>query len=205
MPLYSNTTTGNNQLTYTPSEQVTKILPYDSANITNWTSIPELCIPLGPHQRVVGVMETWYNTHADGNIYIRPKLSDPSDLHTLDPADNLYRSGTVALNLSAATKLVDASSTMEGGAVTGSSPVTGVSFNYVGLLNATLIDNAAASGVPPYLKIDNTTTTADKYFRMSFKVVSTDNSPSDFRLQFSKDGSEPLNIENGTRVTYTKY
>tara|TARA_R100001594_G_scaffold148522_1_gene203932 strand:+ start:670 stop:1287 length:618 start_codon:yes stop_codon:yes gene_type:complete len=205
MPLYSNTTTGNHQLTYTSSEQVTKVLPYDSVISDDWTSLPELCIPLGPQQRVVGVMETWYDAHADGNIYIRPKLSDPSDLHTLAPADNIYRSGTIALNLSAATKLVDASSTMEGGTVTGSDPVTGVSFNYVSLLNTTLIDNDTAAGVPPYLKIDNTTTTADKYFRMSFKVVSTDNRPSDFRLQFSKDGSGTLNIENGTRITYSKY
>ena len=46
MPLYSNTTTGNNQVTYTASEQVTKILPFDAphlktgnnySQVRNWT------------------------------------------------------------------------------------------------------------------------------------------------------------------------
>ena len=68
MPLYSNTTTGNNQVTYTALEQVTKILPYDSAALTNWTSLPELSIPLGPHQRVIGTIEGWYDAVAGADL-----------------------------------------------------------------------------------------------------------------------------------------
>ena len=162
MPLYSNTTTGNNQVTYTASEQVTKILPYDTVDLSSWTSFKELSIPLGPHQRTVGVIEGWYHNADAAEIYIRSKLSEPADAHSLDTADNNYRSGKTTLNISAATKLVEADSFMEDATVTGSSPVTGVSFNYVGLLNATLVDHVANVGDPPKIKIVTGGSTPDK-------------------------------------------
>ena len=197
MPLYSNTATGSNQVTYTPSEQVTKILPHDSVFIqsTNWSSFKELSIPLGPHQRVIGTMECWYDSNTDDELYIRAKLSDPSDAHILPTSSDNRKSGNIAYNATVITKVrTDASEVLKG--ADASDQV---------VLNATMVDTDT-TGAPPELKL-HTDNTAYRYFTISFRAVSTDNTHSELRFQFAcdSDDKDDAHLEHGTRITYTKY
>ena len=200
MPLYSNTTTGNNQVTHTASEQVTKVLPYDTALlVTHWTSYPELSIPLGPHQRVIGTANIWYNSQDTPDLYVRAKLSDPNDIHAnLDPANNNYKAGSTVYNLSAATKIE---------ANNDENNLRAADDEDHALLNLTMVDTDTTD-LPKWVEIDtsadNLGGTGNKYLRISFKVISTDNTPSDFRFQFSRNSGNTY-IESGSNITYTKY
>ena len=198
MPLYSNTATGSNQVTYTPSEQVTKILPHDSVFIqsTNWSSFKELSIPLGPHQRVIGTMECWYDSNTDDELYIRAKLSDPSDAHILPTSSDNRKSGDILFNSSSATKIKNVSEVLESGGDSGADHV---------ILNATIVDTDT-TGSPPELKLQ-TNNSDNRYFTISFRAVSADNTHSELRFQFAcdSDDKDATHLKHGTRITYTKY
>ena len=207
MPLYSNTTTGNNQLTYTPSEQVTKILPFDPPHLktgTTWTSYKELAIPLGPHQRVVGTMEGWYDSNSTNEILLRLRFATPSSSYEITGDDTavsaVSKDGETYFNISAATKVIgENDNTLAAG---GSYDATG--FNQ--LLNATFYDTSATVGTK-WAKLD-TNNSFGRYFTISFKAVSTDNTNSELRWEFAAgDSGTPTDchLEHGTRITYTKY
>ena len=196
MPLYSNTTTGNNQVTYTPSEQVTKILPYDSANFDNsaWTSFKELNIPLGPNQRVIGNFESWYDSNATNEFALRLRLATPSEALGVTGSPSTTLDGNIFYNASHASKVVAADN----------ETLTQATAGDYQLLNTTMYDNTATVGTK-WLAFDTDNTFA-RYFTLSFKAESSVNVPSQLRVEFlTLAGSGHCHLEHGTRITYTKY
>jgi hypothetical protein len=207
MPLYSNTTTGNNQITHTASEQVTKILSFDPPHLktgNNYISYKELAIPLGPHQRVVGKLECWFDSNDTNELYGRLRFATPGSAYEIDGDDTavtaVSKDGETYYNVSAATKVIGANNnTLAPG---GSYDATG--FNQ--LLNATFYDTSATVGTKWFGL--NTSNTFARYFTISFKAVSTDNTNSELRWEFKAGGGgtpTDCHLEHGTRITYTKY
>jgi hypothetical protein len=197
MPLYSNTTTGNNQVTHTASEQVTKILPYDSAGFDNaaWTSFKELNIPLGPNQRVIGNFESWYDSNATNEFALRFRLATPSEALGVSGSPSTTLDGNIFYNVSHATKVIGADNeTLQ----------TSDAADHQ-LLNTTMYDNTATVGTK-WLAF-NTDNTFARYFTLSFRAESSVNVPSQLRLEFLTlaGASADCHLEHGTRITYTKY
>jgi len=209
MPLYSNTTTGNNQVTYTASEQVTKILPFDAPHLktgTTWTSYKELAIPLGPHQRVIGNIECWYDSNADRELLGRLRFAELGSSYEITGDDTavqgVSKSGVTFYNVSAADKIGSDGSGDASLEVPSTYQATG--FNQ--LLNATLYDTSATVGTKWFKIITNNL--FGRYFKASFKAYSTDNTPSELRWEFAAGGAgtpTDCHLEHGTRITYTKY
>tara|TARA_R100001594_G_scaffold147185_1_gene199791 strand:- start:38 stop:637 length:600 start_codon:yes stop_codon:yes gene_type:complete len=199
MPLYSNTTTGNNQLTYTASEQVTKVLPYDSDSFenTNWTSFKELNIPLGPNQRVIGNFESWYDSNTTQEFALRFRLATPSEALVVADSPSGTLDGNIFYNASHATKVIGANNeTLASGGDSGADHV---------LLNATMYDNTSTVGTK-WLAFTTDNSFA-RYLTLSFKAESSVNVHSQLRLEIKtvEDESADCHLEHGTRITYTKY
>ena len=197
MPLYSNTTTGNNQLTHTASEQVTKILPFDTTGFdnTNWTSFKELNIPLGPNQRVIGNFESWYDSNETQEFALRLRLATPSEALGVAASPSGTLDGNIFYNASHATKVIGANNeTLQ----------TSDAADHQ-LLNTTMYDNTSTVGTK-WLAF-NTDNTFARYFTLSFKAESSVNVPSQLRVEFlTVSGADAdCHLEHGTRITYTKY
>ena len=207
MPLYSNTTTGNNQLTHTASEQVTSILAYDPPMLTtaDYIAYKELSIPLGPRQRVLGNYDIWYDTNSTRDLWMKFRLQKPSDAMNIEKTVvNYNQPANLYLNISASNNIVN----NEDQSI---DPDHTADLKY---LNASIVDTYELSGVAVgdhYFGLNIDDTNSGKlglHFTMSFKVESLSDSPTDLRLGFNAGGSGTgvdCHIESGSRVTYSKY